>query len=133
MEALAWFTHKYLFHGPLWFIHNSHHTKLKKLIEVNDIFSIFGVIAAVSFIVIGSQTNNYYLLAIGTGITMYGILYFIFHDIVVHQRIPLKIQFKNNYLKRIIKAHHIHHKTFEKDGSEAFGFLFAQKKYASKK
>jgi beta-carotene 3-hydroxylase len=133
MESLAWITHKYLFHGPLWFIHNSHHSKQKKLIEVNDIFSVLGVLIAVSFIVIGIQAKQDILLAIGLGITLYGIFYFVFHDVIVHQRIPFKIQFQHSYLRRIIKAHHIHHKTFTKNDSEAFGFLYAPKKYASKR
>ena len=25
MELVAWVTHRYLMHGPLWFLHASHH------------------------------------------------------------------------------------------------------------
>ncbi|HQS52411.1 MAG TPA: fatty acid hydroxylase, partial [Daejeonella sp.] len=40
MEAFSWFIHKYLFHGPLWFIHKSHHSERHGWLEFNDVFSL---------------------------------------------------------------------------------------------
>jgi beta-carotene 3-hydroxylase len=133
MEAFAWFSHKYIMHGFMWVWHKSHHSKVKSILEVNDLFGIiFGIFSAV-FIVFGSLNDKYsFLFWIGIGIVVYGIFYFVFHDIIVHQRIKFRYQTKNKYLRRIIKAHHIHHKTHTKEGAEAFGFLYADKKYASK-
>jgi beta-carotene 3-hydroxylase len=46
MEAFSWFIHKYLFHGPLWFIHKSHHSERHGWFEFNDVFSLlFAVIS----------------------------------------------------------------------------------------
>lgn len=133
MEAFAWFSHKFILHGFLWNIHQSHHTNEKKLFEKNDIFGVvFGLVSTL-FIIIGSKYNYLnWLFFIGIGILIYGLFYFLFHDIIVHQRIRFKFTTKNKYLKRIIKAHNIHHKTHVKNGAEAFGFLYAAKKYKSK-
>ena len=30
MEFVAWFTHKYVMHGFLWFLHKDHHVKTSK-------------------------------------------------------------------------------------------------------
>ena len=134
MEFFAWFSHKFIMHGIMWNWHQSHHSKVKTVLEKNDLFGIiFGLFSSL-FIVLGSIYERVNILFwIGIGISVYGILYFIFHDIIVHQRIKLSFSAKNKYLKRIIKAHHIHHKTHTKDGAEAFGFLYADKKYSSKK
>jgi beta-carotene 3-hydroxylase len=35
-------------------------------------------------------------------------------------------------MKRIMYAHYVHHKTHTKEGAEAFGFLYAPKKYEKK-
>jgi beta-carotene 3-hydroxylase len=35
-------------------------------------------------------------------------------------------------MKRIMNAHFVHHKTHTKEGAEAFGFLYAPKKYSTK-
>ncbi len=133
MEAFAWFSHKYIMHGIMWHWHISHHEKHKNKFEKNDLFGlIFGSISAL-FLIIGSEISQLNFIAyIGIGIALYGIFYFIFHDIIVHKRIKIDFNIKNTYLKRIIKAHHIHHKTTSKLGAEAFGFLYASKKYSSK-
>lgn len=134
MEFFAWFSHKYIMHGFMWRWHESHHSKVKSLLEKNDLFGIIFGFFSCLFIVLGSKYESVQILFwIGIGISVYGILYFVFHDIIVHQRIKLSFSAKNKYLKRIIKAHHIHHKTHTKEGAEAFGFLYADKKYASKK
>ena len=40
MEFIAWATHKYIMHGPGWFLHKSHHTKHQHRFELNDIYFI---------------------------------------------------------------------------------------------
>jgi beta-carotene 3-hydroxylase len=127
METISWAMHKYLFHGPLWFIHKTHHQQRHGFIELNDIFSLlFGTIA-ISLIWLGHEVLDVWFW-IGTGISIYGIIYFIFHDWFIHNRIKA---FKSNnlYLKGIRRAHKIHHKSMEKDDSEEFGLLIASKKY----
>lgn len=127
MELISWAMHKYLFHGPLWFIHQTHHQQKHGIFEWNDIFSLlFGAIA-VALMWFG-RLNLDYRFWIGTGISIYGLIYFVFHDWFIHQRLK---PFKSNnlYLKGIRRAHKIHHKSLNKYGSEEFGLLSASKKY----
>jgi beta-carotene 3-hydroxylase len=69
------------------------------------------------------------LLYVGIGVAMYGAFYLIFHDIIVHRRVKIRFQAKNRYLKRIMNAHYVHHTRHTKEDGEAFGFLYAPKKY----
>jgi beta-carotene 3-hydroxylase len=74
------------------------------------------------------RENLNYKFWIGTGISVYGIIYFIFHDWFIHNRFKA-FKSENRHLKGIRRAHKIHHKTTEKNGSEEFGLLTASKKY----
>lgn len=130
MEGIAWFTHKYVMHGFMWNWHHSHHNHHKGFLEVNDLFSVVFGLVATATIVIGMQVSALWFLApMGIGVTIYGIFYFVFHDIIVHRRIKIKFSTKNRYLQRITRAHYIHHKVHEREGAEAFGFLYAPRKY----
>jgi len=130
MEAAAWFTHKYIMHGFLWSWHRSHHKHHNHALERNDLFALVFSLPAVATIVIGSEVAPlWFLLPIGLGITSYGLFYFIFHDIIVHRRIKIKYKATSPYMKRIMNAHYVHHKVHTKEGAEAFGFLYAPKKY----
>lgn len=133
MEAVAWITHKYIMHGIMWNWHHSHHKHHNNILEKNDLFSlVFGIISTAT-IIIGAEFEEYwYLLWIGLGVATYGIFYFIFHDIIVHRRIKIKFKTKNSYINRLIRAHYIHHTVHTKNGAEAFGFLYALKKFEKK-
>jgi hypothetical protein len=52
--------------------------------------------------------------------------------VIVHQRIKTGFRAQNRYLRRLIRAHKIHHKCSEKEGGEAFGFLYAPRKYEAR-
>ncbi|MFT6867497.1 MAG: beta-carotene 3-hydroxylase [Cyclobacteriaceae bacterium] len=134
MEGVAWFTHRYIMHGFLWSWHKSHHKLHNHRFERNDLFAIVFSLPSILLIIVGFEIPEFSILKfIGFGIMAYGIFYFIFHDIIVHRR--LKIPFKTNsgYMKRIMKAHYVHHEIHTKEGAEAFGFLYAPKKYETKK
>ncbi len=130
MEAFSWFVHKYLFHGPLWFIHKSHHQKRSGWFEPNDIFSLFFGITAILLIWQGrvELTTGFW---IGAGISVYGMIYFVFHDWFIHNRLK-SFKTTNLYLLSIRKAHKIHHKSRHKNPSEEFGLLLVSKKYFRK-
>lgn len=133
MEGVAWFTHKYIMHGIMWVWHRSHHVHHPHTLERNDWFSVVFGISSTATIVVGAEFPTYwYLFYIGIGIAFYGIFYFVFHDIIVHRRIKIKFKTQNTYLQRLIRAHYVHHEVHTKDGAEAFGFLYAPKKYAKK-
>jgi len=125
MECTSWCIHKYLFHGPLWFMHKSHHVHGKSFLEWNDAFAI--IFACISlYLMYIDRTDFGVKFFVGVGITVYGLIYFVVHDWFVHQRIkPFKS--KNSYLVRIRKAHKIHHKNMGKEKGKAFGLLFVRK------
>jgi beta-carotene 3-hydroxylase len=133
MEGVAWFTHKYIMHGFLWSWHRSHHTVHNHMLERNDLFAVVFSLPSIALIVLGYEIEQLSLLKfIGFGILAYGVFYVSFHDIIVHRRIKIKFKAQNKYLRRIINAHYVHHKKHTKEGGEAFGFLYAPKKYAVK-
>lgn len=130
MEGVAWATHKYVMHGFLWSWHKSHHAPYAGVLEKNDLFGLVFSIPAMACIMIGIHYNTWhFLLWVGIGITAYGIFYVLFHDVLVHQRIKHGLRPDNKYLRRMVRAHKIHHKCTDKEGAEAFGFLYAPKKY----
>lgn len=133
-EFVAWFTHKYIMHGLLWNWHKSHHTVHHHTLERNDLFAVVFSIPSIGIFYYFTQVSyNSYMIAVGIGIFCYGVFYLIFHDIIVHQRFKWLPKKKSKYLQRMINAHYVHHSKHAKDGCEAFGFLYAPKKYAPKK
>lgn len=134
MEGVAWFSHKYIMHGFGWNWHKDHHNHHNGFFEKNDYYAVFFSILASSTIIYGSVNPGFwYLMYFGFGVTLYGIAYFVFHDLIVHRRIKFKYSAKSRYMKRIMNAHYHHHKVHTKEGAQAFGFLFAPKKYDVKK
>lgn len=127
MELSGWFIHKYLMHGPLWMIHKTHHQPTKSFFELNDLFSLlFGGIAVV-LILVGAE-NLDFRFWIGIGISIYGLLYFFLHDVLVHRRLKWFERPKSQFLKAVFRAHQAHHKTNKKDDAISFGlFLFPKK------
>ncbi len=127
MEVFSWFIHKYLFHGPLWFIHKTHHQHRHGWFEWNDMFSLLFASIALYLMWLGHVDLNYKFW-IGTGISIYGTIYFIFHDWFIHNRFkPFKTS--NRYLLGIRKAHKMHHKSIIKTPSEGFGLLVIKRKW----
>ena len=130
MEGVAWFTHKYIMHGFLWSWHRSHHKVHPHALEVNDLFALVFSLPSILTIYFGSNIPEIrWLMYVGFGILGYGIFYFIFHDVIVHRRIKIPFRARSKYMKRIMKAHYVHHEKHTKEGAEAFGFLYAPKKY----
>jgi beta-carotene 3-hydroxylase len=128
MEFSGWFIHKYIMHGPLWNIHKTHHEPSKSFFELNDLFSLlFGSIAIV-LIIIGVDRLDYRFW-IGVGISLYGMLYFIIHDVLVHRRVKWFERPKNSFLLGIFRAHQAHHATNKKNDAVSFGLFIVPKKY----
>jgi beta-carotene 3-hydroxylase len=126
MEFMAWFTHKYVMHGFLWVFHRDHHIRDGRKIEWNDIFAVIFAVPSILLIYSGVVNHNNYLLSAGIGIMLYGVAYFLFHDVYVHQRIPLFKNFSSSYLRATVKAHLEHHKP---GVAHNFGFLIAPFRY----
>jgi len=124
MEGVAWLTHRFLMHGPLWCLHRSHHEPRPGRFERNDLFGIFFSLPSIALIYLGTHGTPW-ALPLGIGMTLYGAAYFLFHDVLVHKRLRLGLQPRGAYLERIVRAHLRHHRTHTKRGAVSFGFLWA--------
>jgi len=130
MEFVAWFAHKYVMHGFLWYLHKDHHQHEPGFWEKNDAFFLIFAIPSASCYIIGSAVSGMFpLFFVGVGISLYGIAYFLVHDIFIHQRFKIFTRTKNRYLKAIRKAHKVHHKHLGPDEGECFGMLVVPPKY----
>ncbi|MEK9739872.1 MAG: sterol desaturase family protein [Flavobacteriaceae bacterium] len=130
MEFMAWFSHKYIMHGFLWSLHKDHHKKdHKSWFERNDTFFIFYALVSAVFLVLWGEINFWPGLPIALGIFLYGLTYFLVHDIFIHQRFKLFRSIDNKYARGIRRAHKIHHKSIHKEKGECFGMLWVPKKY----
>ena len=111
MEIVAWASHKYIMHGFLWFLHKDHHKKdHNSWFERNDLFFLqFAGISAI-FVVLWGEYDFWFGLPIAIGIFLYGLTYFIVHDIFIHQRFKIFINIDNKYARGIRRVHKIHHK-----------------------
>jgi beta-carotene 3-hydroxylase len=130
MEGVAWFTHKYVMHGILWYLHRDHHVRGEEgFFEKNDFFFLIFAIPGFLLVLSGSMNNFDYRFWTGMGITLYGLCYFLVHDIFIHQRFPVFRRSDNVYLRAIRKAHKVHHKHMVKENGECFGMLLVPVKY----
>jgi beta-carotene 3-hydroxylase len=132
MEGITWLTHRYIMHGFLWYLHEDHHQKGPGFFEKNDAFFIIFAIPSWLCIMLGSMNEIYWVVSIGAGIALYGVAYFLVHEVIIHQRIKLFTRSKNRYIRAIRWAHKMHHKHLEKEKGESFGMLIVAKKYWDK-
>lgn len=133
MEFASWLIHKYIMHGPLWRIHKTHHQHRKgSWLELNDLFTIFFSGLAIVLLIRGIELRNAILTGAGAGISLYGITYFVLHDVFIHRRIKFFSGSNNPLLKALAEAHRDHHKSRQKSGSTSFGLLLVNKQYYKK-
>lgn len=133
MECVTWCTHKFVMHGFLWYLHEDHHQpKYQNIFEKNDLFFVIFAVPSILLFYYGLELQRYHLFAIGLGILVYGIAYFLVHDVLIHQRFKWFKRTKNRYLLGLRKAHKIHHKHLDKHDGECFGMLFVPFKYFKK-
>jgi len=123
MEAVAYLVHRYVMHGIGWSIHRSHHRPRSGPFEMNDLFGVF--FAVISLVLIFGSTLREPSYWIGIGMALYGLLYALLHDGLVHRRFPFVRPPRSGFLLRLVKAHHIHHAVKTRGGAVSFGFLYA--------
>ncbi len=130
MEGLAWWSHKYVMHGFGWAWHRDHHEPHNNTLEKNDLYAIVGAIMSMSMFAISSPPLMGDAawapgIPIGFGIMLYGAVYTLVHDGLVHQRYFRWVP-KSGYAKRLVQAHKLHHATIGKEGGVSFGFVIAR-------
>lgn len=136
MEFVAWFAHKFIMHGFLWDWHEDHHKPHHEkdgFFEKNDLFFLVFAIPSMACYIIGSVTPHFWVLFIGIGISIYGLIYFLIHDVYIHQRFKWFRQLDSKYSRAILRAHGAHHAKREKEDGESFGLLIVNPKYFKKR
>jgi beta-carotene 3-hydroxylase len=124
MEALAFWVHKHVMHGWGWGWHQSHHAPREGLFEKNDLYAlVFAGLSLLCFTLLASLWAPAWWIGVGT--LVYGLLYTIVHDGLVHRRLPFLRTPKRGYLKRLVQAHRLHHAERGRSGAVSFGFLYA--------
>lgn len=132
MEGFTWWLHRYVMHGFGWFLHKDHHQQSPGVFEKNDAFFLIFAIPSWLLIMFGVIYKQYWMICIGSGFTLYGIAYFIVHEVIIHQRLKWFSRSNNTYVRAIRWAHKMHHKHLEKEEGESFGMLWVHKKYWDK-
>lgn len=126
MEIVAYVGHRWVMHGFLWVLHASHHRPRTGRFEANDWFGVFGAAVSITLFYLGVERGWGALTVwIAIGITLYGAIYFGFHDIIVHRRLKHRWVPKSAYMKRIVQAHRLHHVVETRLGNISFGFIYA--------
>jgi beta-carotene 3-hydroxylase len=134
MEGVTWCTHKFVMHGFLWYLHQDHHQKNPNYpLEKNDMFFIIFAIPSIACLYNGLYTEGlWFLFPIGLGIMIYGALYFLVHEVIIHKRLFQNLKISHPYFKGLQRAHKAHHKNIHKEESMCFGMLYVPSRYFKK-
>jgi beta-carotene 3-hydroxylase len=127
MEAVAYALHRWVMHSRLgWTLHESHHRERTGWFERNDLYGILFAIPSALLIYGGVHGQlGGWATWVGWGVAFYGLIYFGFHDVIVHGRIAHRIVPRSRYFKRIVQAHKLHHAVRGRQGAVSFGFVYA--------
>ena len=127
MEVSAYVLHRFVFHGPLWGVHRTHHEPGHRHgpFEANDLFSLGFAAASMGRCGRdGSDAVGGDRLPVGIGMAAYGGLYFVLHDLYAHGRFA-PFRTTNAAARAVKRAHGRHHQSLSRGGQEPYGlFLF---------
>jgi beta-carotene 3-hydroxylase len=124
MEGIAFAVHKFVMHGFGWGWHRSHHEPRTGWFEKNDLYAL--VFVGLSLLCFMFAAKAWPLLWwVGVGMAVYGVLYTLLHDGLIHRRIAFIRPPRSGYLKRLVQAHRLHHAVNDREGAVSFGFLYA--------
>ncbi len=130
MEGVAWASHKYIMHGFGWGWHRDHHEPHDGVLERNDLYGLVGAAISITLFAAGSplvmgERAWWPGTWLGLGVLIYGIIYTLVHDGLVHQRYFRWVP-RGGYARRIVQAHRLHHATIGREGGVSFGFIVAR-------
>ncbi len=111
MEPISAAIHRWFGHGPGWVLHRSHHEDELVGLEANDVIpAVSALLTMVAFWVGVSVPGAAAAVPLALGATIYGLAYFVLHDLYIHRRIPL-LPRRVAWLEPIRLAHLEHHST----------------------
>jgi beta-carotene 3-hydroxylase len=110
MEPITAATHRWVMHGLLRRLHQSHHRPAVRRLEANDAFPVMFAAIVCAGLWVGFHVDALAdLVALGIGITSYGVVYAIVHDGYIHGRLRLFGSHRFAVLDRLADAHRVHH------------------------
>ena len=126
MEVFAYSVHRWVMHGPLgWGWHESHHDQSHTgVFEKDDLYAVVFSILAIGLFAAGGRWWPP-LWWVAVGMSVYGVIYFVVHDGLVHQRWPFRVVPKSGYFRRLYQAHRLHHAVEGREDCVSFGFVYA--------
>src|SRR6202161_3684313 len=87
MEGVASVVHRHVMHGWGWAWHRSHHDARRGAFEKNDLYAVvFAAISLLFFSLLARLWPPFWW--VGLGMAVYGLLYAVLHDGMVHRRLP---------------------------------------------
>jgi beta-carotene 3-hydroxylase len=113
----------------LWNLHEDHHQPKPGVFEKNDLFFLIYAVPSWLCIMLGVMWEVWPAVGVGAGIALYGLVYFLIHDVLIHRRFKWFDKTDNAYFRAIRKAHKVHHKNRFKEEGSSFGMLFVPKKF----
>lgn len=122
MEPITYLTHRFVMHGPGKFLHRSHHRRKSSVLEWNDVFPVVFAAVVMAGLAIGFNVRGAWMLVpMGVGVTAYGFVYGVVHDVVIHGRVVRNVpQVLASAVRPLRDAHEVHHRFNE----EPYGMLF---------
>ena len=117
MEAVSYATHRWVMHGVAYGWHRSHHQPRRGRLERNDRFPLVFASIGIGLFLLGRGPVPW-MWWIAIGVTAYGAVYALVHDVFIHRRLPIRIP-ASSYLVWLREAHGDHHRR----GGEPYGML----------
>src|SRR5262245_28983925 len=107
-EPVMTLIHRFVFHGPLWCEHRSHHAhpNARRVVR-NDLLWLWPLVASAGLVVLGGRV----LAGVGIGTAAYVAAYVLAHDGVAHRRFWVPHAVRRMTIFRVIAhTHHLHHR-----------------------
>jgi beta-carotene 3-hydroxylase len=119
MEGVSYAAHRWVMHGPGMGWHRSHHLPPRGRLERNDRFPACFSVVGVALFALGTMGPAIGALVwIGIGVTAYGVVYLVVHEVAIHHRVPVRTP-DGAYVGWLRTSHRIHHLY----GGEPYGML----------
>jgi beta-carotene 3-hydroxylase len=110
MEPVTYAAHRWVMHGIGERLHRSHHRPGSRGWEANDVYPIMFAAVVVMGMALGFNVKGLGdLVAVGIGVTVYGLAYALVHDVYIHGRLRGWRPPRNRMGDHFAQAHRVHH------------------------